>query len=67
MKRVLASLGTHFLKCPVSQFEELQVVAEVEVCQPCCGDECRTLFTKYLFCGHIKGIYLKTFTTVQVT
>jgi len=67
MQRVLASLGIHFLKCPVSQFEELQVVAEVEVYQPCCGNECRILFAKYLFCGHMNGIYLRTFTTVQVT
>jgi len=29
MQRVLPSLGIHFLKSPVSQLEELQVVAEV--------------------------------------
>ena len=67
MQRVLASLRIHFLKCLVSQFEELQVIVEIEVYQLSCANECRTLFTKYLFCVHIKGIYLKTFTTVEVT
>ena len=49
MQRVLASLGTHFLKCPVSQSEELQLAGEVEAYQLCCGNECRTLFTNFEF------------------
>lgn len=70
MQRVLASLGLHFLKCPLIQLEVLHAVAEVDiqnVLRERMSFSLHEMFVLWTREGNLFLSYLKTFTSAEFT